>query len=51
MKLVKTYEKLTIEAAVENSHQKAVDAIALHPLVADYSIARKTGRWLSAAPR
>jgi 6-phospho-beta-glucosidase len=41
MKLVKTYEKLTIEAAVENSRQKAVDAIALHPLVADYSLAQR----------
>jgi 6-phospho-beta-glucosidase len=41
MKQVKTYEKLTINAAVENSRQKAVDAIALHPLVADYSLANK----------
>ncbi len=37
---VKQYEHLTIEAAVENSYQKALLALAIHPLVRDFSTAR-----------
>jgi 6-phospho-beta-glucosidase len=40
MQQVKQYEHLTIEAAVENSYQKALLALALHPLVRDFSVAR-----------
>ncbi len=37
---VKHYEHLTIEAAVENSYQKALLALTIHPLVRDFSTAR-----------
>jgi 6-phospho-beta-glucosidase len=37
---VKHYEHLTIEAVVENSYQKALLALAIHPLVRDFSTAR-----------
>ena len=37
---VKAYERLTIEAAVENSYEKALEALWLHPLVPGYDIAR-----------
>jgi 6-phospho-beta-glucosidase len=37
---VKYYERLTIEAAVENSYQKALLALTIHPLVRDFSTAR-----------
>lgn len=40
MKQVKAYEKLTIAAAVEGSYSKAVQALALHPLVPGYDTAR-----------
>lgn len=36
---VKAYEQLTIQAAVEGSEVKAVEALTLHPLVADEKIA------------
>lgn len=36
---VKAYEQLTIQAAVEGSEAKAVEALVLHPLVADEKIA------------
>lgn len=39
MKQVKAYEKLTIQAAVEGSYRKAINALALHPLVSDYASA------------
>jgi 6-phospho-beta-glucosidase len=41
MKQVKTYEKLTIQAAVEKSYQKALLALTLHPLVMDSLISEK----------
>jgi 6-phospho-beta-glucosidase len=41
MKLVKYYEHLTIEAAVEGSYQKARMALTVHPLIRDFSIATK----------
>jgi len=37
---VKEYERLTIQAAVEGSYQAAVEALALHPLVPSYAVAR-----------
>ena len=36
---VKSYEQLTIQAAVEGSESKAIQALTLHPLVADEKIA------------
>jgi 6-phospho-beta-glucosidase len=40
MQQVKAYERLTIEAAVEGSMGKALQALTLHPLVADAGKAR-----------
>jgi 6-phospho-beta-glucosidase len=40
MKSVKAYERLTIQAAVERSYPLAVKALALHPLVPSYEVAR-----------
>jgi len=40
MQSVKAYERLTIEAAVENSYDKALEALWLHPLVPGYDIAK-----------
>ena len=37
---VKAYERLTIEAAIENSYEKALEALWLHPLVPGYDIAK-----------
>jgi 6-phospho-beta-glucosidase len=37
---VKAYEQLTIQAAVEGSEKKAIEALILHPLVADEAIAK-----------
>jgi 6-phospho-beta-glucosidase len=37
---VKHYEHLTIEAAIEQSYQKALLALTIHPLVRDYSKAK-----------
>ncbi len=37
---VKAYERLTIQAAVEGSEEKAIEALVTHPLVSDESIAR-----------
>jgi 6-phospho-beta-glucosidase len=36
---VKAYEQLTIAAAVEGSEAKAIEALTIHPLVADEKIA------------
>lgn len=41
MRQVKAYEQLTIAAAVEGSWIKAVQALTIHPLVADFSLARQ----------
>ena len=38
---VKAYERKTIEAAVENSYEKALEALWLHPLVPGFDIARR----------
>ena len=40
MKQVKAYEKLTVEAVMEGSYQKAWLALAIHPLVRDEAKAR-----------
>ncbi len=40
MKQVKVYERLTIAAALEGSYNQALQALTLHPLVADESLAR-----------
>ena len=40
MKSVKAYERLTIQAAVENSYSLALKALTLHPLVPGYEIAK-----------
>jgi len=40
MKSVKAYERLVIEAAVQDSYALALKALALHPLVPGYDIAR-----------
>jgi alpha-galactosidase/6-phospho-beta-glucosidase family protein len=37
---VKAYERLTVEAAVEGSTEKALQALLLHPLVGSYGAAR-----------
>jgi 6-phospho-beta-glucosidase len=41
MKLVKSYERLTIEAAADGSYEKALHALTIHPLVADEAMAEK----------
>lgn len=40
MKQVKAFEKLTIEAALENSYEKALLALSIHPLVMDRTAAK-----------
>jgi len=37
---VKSYERLTIEAAIEKSYEKALTALSIHPLVADRKLAK-----------
>ncbi len=39
MQQVKAYEKLTIDAAIEGSYAKALNALTIHPLVRDEKIA------------
>lgn len=41
MKSVKAYERLTIQAAVEDSYATALEALTLHPLVPGYEIAKQ----------
>jgi len=40
MNQVKAYERLTIEAALDNSYAKALQALTIHPLVQDSNIAK-----------
>jgi 6-phospho-beta-glucosidase len=40
IKQVKQYERLTIEAAIEGSYQKALLGLTLHPLIHDYPTAK-----------
>ncbi len=37
---VKTYERLTVQAAVEGSYEKALRALIVHPLVGSYPLAK-----------
>jgi 6-phospho-beta-glucosidase len=37
---VKAYERLTVEAAVEGSYAKALQALTVHPLVGSFEVAR-----------
>jgi len=37
---VKTYERLTVEAAVEGSYARALEALLAHPLVGSYPLAK-----------
>jgi len=41
MKRVKEYERLTVEATVTGSYATALKALALHPLVPSYGVARQ----------
>ena len=41
MKTIKRYEKLTVEAVRKKSKEAAVEALTIHPLVADYGLAVK----------
>ena len=41
MKQVKAYEKLTVEAVVTESYATALKALALHPLVPSYNVAKQ----------
>lgn len=41
MQTIKRYEKLTIEAIKEKSFDLAVEALTIHPLIGDYSLARR----------
>ncbi len=41
MKQVKSYERLTIAAAMEGSYAKALQALVVHPLVGDTALARR----------
>jgi 6-phospho-beta-glucosidase len=40
MRSVKRYERLTVEAIMQRSRQKAVMALMAHPLVLSYSLAQ-----------
>lgn len=41
IRLIKRYERLTVEAVREHSEDKAVEALMLHPLINSYSLAKK----------
>lgn len=41
IRLIKRYERLTVEAVREHSEDKAVEALMQHPLVNSYSLAKK----------
>ncbi len=41
MKIIKTFEHLTVQAAVEKSYKKALQALTIHPLVQDYPLAKQ----------
>lgn len=41
IRLIKRYERLTVEAVRESSEDKAVEALMLHPLINSYSLAKK----------
>lgn len=41
IRLIKRYERLTVEAVREHSEDKAVEALMIHPLINSYSLAKK----------
>lgn len=41
IRLIKRYERLTVEAVREHSEDKAVEALMMHPLINSYSLAKK----------
>ncbi len=41
IRLIKRYERLTVEAVREGSEDKAVEALMTHPLINSYSLAKK----------
>ena len=41
IRLIKHYERLTVEAVREGSEDKAVAALMTHPLINSYSLAKK----------
>ena len=41
IRLIKMYEKLTVEAVKNQSKETAVQALMLHPLVNSYSLAKQ----------
>lgn len=41
IRLIKRYERLTVEAVRDGSEDKAVEALMLHPLINSYSLAKK----------
>lgn len=41
IRLIKRYERLTVEAVRDHSEDKAVEALMLHPLVNSWSLAKK----------
>lgn len=41
MKSIKAYEGMTIQAAIDNSYSKALQALMIHPLVQDRQLAKK----------
>jgi len=41
IRLIKRYERLTVEAVREGSEDKAVEALMIHPLINSYSLAKK----------
>jgi 6-phospho-beta-glucosidase len=41
MRLIKSYEKLTVKAIQSKSKETAIQALTLHPLINSYSLAKK----------
>ncbi|MBR4184784.1 MAG: glycoside hydrolase [Clostridia bacterium] len=41
IRLIKNYERLTVEAVLDGDEERAVEALMLHPLVNSYSLAKK----------
>ena len=41
IRLIKRYERLTVDAVREHSEDKAVEALMMHPLINSYSLAKK----------
>ena len=41
IRLIKRYERLTVEAVREGSEEKAIEALMTHPLINSYSLAKK----------